>query len=148
MYKQLFQKGFTLIELMIVVAIIGILAAIALPSYLDYTTRSQVSEAVELLGAIKGAVAVYGYENNEWPGLVDTSPTATQINVALVGKYSKINSSVQGTYPEGSISSVMTYGQAETKKLVFKTPDGGKIWDCSASAGTDIELKWLPQACK
>jgi hypothetical protein len=41
-----------------------------------------------------------------------------------------------------AITSVMTYGQAETKKVVFKTPDGGKIWDCSASAGTDIDLKW------
>lgn len=148
MYKHLSQRGFTLIELMIVVAIIGILAAIALPSYLDYTTRAQVSEAIELSGAIKGPVAVYGYENNQWPGLVDTSPTATQINVALVGKYSKIDSTVQGTYPQGSITSVMTYGQAETKKLVFKTPDGGKIWDCSKNAGTDIEQKWLPQACK
>jgi type IV pilus assembly protein PilA len=109
---------------------------------LDYTTRAQVSEAVELLAGVKGPLAVYGYENKEWPGLVDTSPTATQINVALVGKYSKIDSTVQGTYPEGSITSVMTYGQAETKKVVFKTPDGGKIWDCSTGAGTDIDLKW------
>jgi len=148
MYKQRFQKGFTLIELMIVVAIIGILAAIALPSYRDYTTRAQVSEAVDLIGGVKGPLAVYGYENKEWPGLVETDPDATQINVTLAGKYSKINNSVQGSYPEGSITSVMTYGQAETKKLVFKTPDGGKIWDCGASAGTDIDLKWLPQACK
>ncbi|WP_051323620.1 pilin, partial [Kingella kingae] len=61
------QKGFTLIELMIVIAIIGILAAIALPAYQDYTKRSRVSEGLSLAGGAKSALTEYYASNNEWP---------------------------------------------------------------------------------
>ena len=64
--KQL-QKGFTLIELMIVVAIIGILAAIAIPSYSDYTARSQVTEAVGLSSGFKTGFAEFYADNGVWP---------------------------------------------------------------------------------
>lgn len=142
------QRGFTLIELMIVVAIIGILAAVALPAYNDYTTRAQVAEAVELVGGIKGPLATYGYENSTWPGLVATAPNANQIIATLTGKYSAVDPTVTGTYPEGSVTATMSKGQADTKKVTFKTQDGGKTWDCTATVGTTIDIKWLPQACK
>ena len=61
------QKGFTLIELMIVVAIIGILAAIAIPAYQDYTIRAQVTEGLNLAGAAKSAVAETYANNGAWP---------------------------------------------------------------------------------
>ncbi len=82
MLKQV-QKGFTLIELMIVVAIIGILAAIAIPAYQDYTIRSQVTEGLNLAGAVKAAVAETYAQTGEWPtsltevGIVDENGTET-----------------------------------------------------------------------
>ncbi|EMU4052445.1 pilin, partial [Neisseria gonorrhoeae] len=61
------QKGFTLIELMIVIAIVGILAAVALPAYQDYTARAQVSEAILLAEGQKSAVTEYYLNHGEWP---------------------------------------------------------------------------------
>jgi len=66
MLKQV-QKGFTLIELMIVVAIIGILAAIAIPAYQDYTIRAQVTEGLSLAADLKAAVAEEVANSGEWP---------------------------------------------------------------------------------
>jgi type IV pilus assembly protein PilA len=65
--KKQMQQGFTLIELMIVVAIIGILAAVAIPAYQDYLARAQVSEAVSLMGATKSALAEYIGDKGTWP---------------------------------------------------------------------------------
>ncbi len=73
---KLLQRGFTLIELMIVVAIIGILAAIAIPAYQDYTIRAQVTEGINLADAVKVAVADYYTQNGAFPaaGLVTAAP--------------------------------------------------------------------------
>ena len=78
--KAQMQKGFTLIELMIVVAIIGILAAVALPAYQDYTKRSHVSEGLALAGGSKTAVTEYYSSNGVWPtgnGSAGIAPAAS-----------------------------------------------------------------------
>ncbi|EMT5862863.1 pilin, partial [Neisseria gonorrhoeae] len=82
------QKGFTLIELMIVIAIVGILAAVALPAYQDYTARAQVSEAILLAEGQKSAVAGYYLNHGEWPknnGDAGVASSASDIK----GKYVK-----------------------------------------------------------
>jgi type IV pilus assembly protein PilA len=145
------QRGFTLIELMIVVAIIGILAAVALPAYNDYTTRAQVAEAVELLAGLKGAVAAYGYENSSWPTMVTSSSTVTATNIVatLSGKYATVTPSVTGSFPAGTIKATMQSGQANSKIVGLATTDGGQTWNCSSGNGvTTVDAKWLPQACK
>ncbi|HEZ0602757.1 TPA: pilin, partial [Neisseria meningitidis] len=81
------QKGFTLIELMIVIAIVGILAAVALPAYQDYTARAQVSEAILLAEGQKSAVTEYYLNHGEWPKNNTSAGVATSADIK--GKYVK-----------------------------------------------------------
>src|SRR3982750_567377 len=102
------QKGFTLIELMIVVAIIGILAAIAIPAYQDYTIRAQVTEGLNLAGAVKAAVAETYAQTGNWPA--DNAEAGVGANNEITGKYVK-DVAVAG----GGIT--ITYGNQANKNI-------------------------------
>ncbi len=140
------QQGFTLIELMIVVAIIGILAAIAIPAYQDYTIRAQVSEGLNLAGGAKAAVSEYTMDRGSFPA--DNDEAGISTNTDIVGKYV-----VSVTVEDGLIT--VAYGnQAHTTlatgelELSPFTNAGSVEWTCQSSAGPTIEDKHLPAACR
>ena len=143
MVKQI-QKGFTLIELMIVVAIIGILAAVAIPAYQDYIARSQMSEGVSLLGAAKTPIAEYLSDKG-------AAPTAiTDVVSTTTGKYTG-TITFGGTPDATTVTLVATMGTTgvnsgiQGKTAFMITADGAKSWTCTK--GT-IDPKYLPGACR
>jgi len=141
------QKGFTLIELMIVVAIIGILAAVAIPAYQDYIARSQASEGVELLAGGKTPYAEFFADKGRWPTSVDSVMGTTK------GKYvaSITQTPTAGTSTvalTATFKSVDVSGSIKSKTIDLKTTDGGKSWTCSTGASSGIDNKYLPGACR
>jgi type IV pilus assembly protein PilA len=158
------QKGFTLIELMIVVAIIGILAAIAIPAYQDYTIRAQVTEGLNLATSVKAAVSETFQSNGSWPGGNTAAGLGTSSNIK--GKY--VTDITVGT---GGVITITYGGQANsliTGQTLGLTPytsaNGDVTWVCgsrgtsgtsgltiasgaSVTAGT-LTAKYRPANCR
>jgi type IV pilus assembly protein PilA len=156
------QKGFTLIELMIVVAIIGILAAIAIPAYQDYTIRAQVTEGMNLAGSVKAAVAETYANTGTWP--VTNAAAGVGTGTDIDGKY--VASVVVGA--GGGIT--ITYGgdanaaNLDTRTLGLRpglSVNNDVSWQCgprplpaavtpvaAAVAATTVLPKHLPASCR
>jgi len=139
--KQL-QKGFTLIELMIVVAIIGILAAVAIPAYQDYIGRAQASEPITLLGGGKTPLAEYISDKGVLPTAITdvmstTSGKYTQ-SLVLTGDATLIT--LTATMPATGVNAGL-----QNKTILLRSPDGAKSWICTTG---DAPAKYLPSACK
>lgn len=135
------QKGFTLIELMIVVAIIGILAAIALPAYQDYTKRSHVSEGLSLAGGAKASVTEFYSSNNRMPASNTSAGLATNTDI----KGNAVTSVTVGT---GGVITIAYNSKVDAGKTLVLSPTtgaGAVNWKCKV--GT-IDAKFVPSNCR
>ena len=142
---QKVQQGFTLIELMIVVAIIGILAAVAIPAYQDYTIRAKVTEGLSLASAGKTAVSEYFSSKGTLPtsNLLAGMATATSI-----GGHN-VQSVTVGAL--GAITIAFSGAPAILNSTLMLTPTtaaGGIMWTCSNVAVANLEGKYRPSSCR
>jgi type IV pilus assembly protein PilA len=143
------QKGFTLIELMIVVAIIAILAAIAIPAYQDYLIRTQVSEGAVLSDGAKTAIAEFYSNTGNFPSTNASAGLAT--DTSITGKYvSQVNVATVAGQIQAKFS--MTSPQQANKAINGKffilsaiTHAGSISWTCTKST---VDPKYLPSSCR
>jgi type IV pilus assembly protein PilA len=143
MFKMRRQKGFTLIELMIIVAIIAILAAIAIPAYNDFTTRSKISEGMSLASTAQLSILEYYVMTGRWPenNLAAGLAESNEISGEYVASVSVLENQVLVLFKPDAGEGLADH------TIIMEATDarGSMVWTCGSS---DIDAKFLPQNCR
>jgi len=142
-------QGFTLIELMIVVAIIAILAAIALPAYQDYLIRSQVSEGAVLADGAKTAIAEFYSNKGVFPTAQASAGLAS--STSIVGKYvASVDAHTNAGVIQSTFNTTEANKKIQGKVIAFSaaTHTGSISWTCSNTTYTTVDPKYLPTSCR
>ena len=149
--KKSLQQGFTLIELMIVIAIIGILAAVAIPSYNDYLARAQVTEATGLTNGMKTAIKEWYSDRGFYPaapGSIGGSTTGKYVATIVFTSNGTTGLFIDATMKGlGSVNVNIASGVYR-----LETPDGGEQWNCggqaTAAPANALQDRYLPVSCR
>lgn len=136
------QKGFTLIELMIVVAIVGILAAVAVPQYQQYTDRAKMTEALSFAGAVKGNISEYYITQAALPDTETRAGVNATMSSNIVSAIDWSGVTLSIVVRAGNLGAITT---AASFQLIPTGSAGGVTWTCSAG---DLDSSILPANCR
>lgn len=138
------QKGFTLIELMIAVAIVGILSAVALPAYQDYTIRAQVTEGVSLASGAKAFVAEYHSNKGEFPDETAAAEYSGSTGKYVSGVAVGADGVITATFGGDANSNITDEGENTVVLTPTVESNGNISWECTGT----VASKYLPSSCK
>jgi len=139
------QKGFTLIELMIVIAVIGVLATLAIAAYQEYQIRSQISESMSLMAGLKNTVAEYHNDNGFFP--TNNAVAGASNPASIVGKYVTEVSVADGVVIAALGNEIHAKVFGDTVALSPTFTGGSFVWHCD-TVGTTVPAKYLPSVCR